>query len=573
MVSLPGAQRISIEEGALMPTDVQSAGAHLQDVIDRASPAGPSATEDLLDVTENLLDTSAEVFGQLYDATNHTHRSTRADAPSYIVGRKGAGKTAFLIGAALAGNADVVLVKSEHIYTEVNRLRSRYSAQNGALVADTLAYVWEVLLVHAAMWQIAKSKRLANSRPRQRVWSYIQTFGDPLSMGVDRLLARVTAKLTQAVLTAPDDLSFEEACWSLSSDGRSFTDAARDATEVLAAARPNALYVVVDNLEDLHNHLDDFAEVIRALFRVTTRNRAGRRDRRLPFTCRFAFPAELVPRLRILTANPEKDFLDYLVIRWTAPELVVVVGNRLRIFLDLYFPKAPRRLGLPSQRDAADREAAVATLRAILPEQVTNGFGGTENPVAYLLRHTQLLPRHLIQMVNEIMQKAVADPTDPDVPRAAPRHVIEGVRHAERRIVDGILTTYSDQYPLVADALMAIKNHFELVENVRDLHRLFNHASVARVGVSFEEFLDALLAIGALGVVTHEDPKARYVRAEFSYTFTEDVRPIEASDRVCVHPLFIYRLFDRRRITTMAGIGTQPVYPYGSDLDDDEHDI
>ena len=546
-------------------------GAHdektLRDVITHAYPLGPP-------FTEAFIGTSPSVFAQLYDSTNHIHRTTQSKDPSYIVGRKGSGKTAFLIGAALADNAEVVPIQSEHIFSEVERLRMRYSAVNGPLVADSLVHVWEVLLFHAAMWGLACSERLANSAERQQVWTYMSAFGDPLRLEPDELLARVSAHMTDAVLDAPTKLSFREACWGIDPGRGTLVDAAECARTVLATAGTDSIYVVVDNLEDLHKRLDDFEDIVTALFRVTSRGLTASRQRALPFKTRFAFPAELLPRLRTLAANAEKDFLDYLIVRWTASELIVVAGNRVRTFLDLYFPRAPRVLGLPHDHDHRDRDAAEATLRAMLPAgEVTNDFGTTEDPVAFVMRHTQLLPRHLIHILNEIIVRAIADVPPTGVPRSTPAHVIGGVRAAQHTIVEGILTTYSYEYPKVADALAAIKNHSTPVECVSLLHKTFNRASVARVGLDFEGFLDACLSVGALGIVTRDEPSDRYVVGEFAYTFAADIRPVEDEDKVCVHPLFMYRWFDRRAIGRLDGGLARQVYPYGSDPAHDDHEV
>jgi hypothetical protein len=189
------------------------------------------------------------------------------------------------------------------------------------------------------------------------------------------------------------------------------------------------------------------------------------------------------------------------------------------------------------------------------------------------MRHTQLLPRHLIQILNEIVSEAASGLAEADTPRATPNDVIRGVRAAEHRIVEGILTTYSYQYPAFGEALSAIKNHASVIESVNDLHRIFNNASVARVGMDFDEFLDACIAVGALGVVTRDDPEGRYVDGEFSYTFADDVRPVEDRDRLCIHPLFMYRFFDLRAIAGMKGVTSQAVYPYGSDLSHDDLEV
>jgi hypothetical protein len=539
----------------------------LRDVITHDYPLGPP-------MTEAFISTHRSVFEQLYDATNHIHHATRTRNPSYIVGRKGSGKTAFLIGAALAENADVVPIQSEDIFTQVERLRVRYAAVNGPLVADQLVHAWEVLLFHAAMWAIACSEQLPGGPARRQVFTYMSAFGEPEELEPDGLLARVSALMTESLLAAPGGLAFREACWAIDPGRGSFADAAACARTVLEEAGADSIYVVVDNLEDLHRRLDDFEDIITALFRVTSRGLTSSRRRALPFKTRFAFPAELLPRLRRMAANAEKDFLDHLIVRWTAAELIFVAGNRLRTFLDLHYPDAPRKLGLPSHHDHRDRDAAERTLRAILPSgEIQNATGAMEDPVAYVMRHTQLLPRHVIHILNEIVKRPLLDLPPDAVPRVSATDVIEGVRTAQMTIVHGILSTYSYHYPRVADALAAIKNHAAPVESISHLHRSFNRASVARVGIDFEGFLDASLSIGALGIVTRDVPGDRYVVGEFAYTYATELRPVEDRDKVCIHPLFMHRWFDRRVIDGPSGRAARLVYPYGSDPAHDAHEV
>jgi hypothetical protein len=149
------------------------------------------------------------------------------------------------------------------------------------------------------------------------------------------------------------------------------------------------------------------------------------------------------------------------------------------------------------------------------------------------------------------------------VPIATPQDVVDGVREAELRIVDGILSSYSHDYPFMATALGYLKNHIPNTLTCSDLHRAFNAAGVARSGVDYNDFLEAALDVGVLGIV--ERSTSRYSIGRFSYTFAETLRPVEDEDQVCVHPLFMFRLFDRGGIRRLREQGRLPVYPYGSD--------
>ena len=47
---------------------------------------------------------------------------------------------------------------------------------------------------------------------------------------------------------------------------------------------------------------------------------------------------------------------------------------------------------------------------------------------------------------------------------------------------------------------------------------------------------------------------------------------VEDEDRICVHPLFMFRLFDRGGIRRLKEQGMLPVYPYGSETGHSDYD-
>jgi hypothetical protein len=316
--------------------------------------------------------------------------------------------------------------------------------------------------------------------------------------------------------------------------------------------------VAIDDFDDASRHL--LADVIAALFRMAARHESAHASGAYPFCLRIALPAESSQWWRTLAANPTKDFAAPLVLRWTAADLITLAGNRLRTFLDLYLPHAPASLGLPLTHDPRDREAAEATLRAVLPSQpVSNDFGGREDALAYIIRHTQMLPRHVVLHLNEIIAPSLAGLSVGALPEISPTDVTAAVRHGQLLIAEDIIGRYSVDYPLLSEALAMMKNHADPVMPVGQFHAAFNRAGAARSGMAFDEFLTACLAIGALGVVTGET--ARYVRGQFAYNGSEGIRPVEDRDSVCVHPVFLDRWFERRAIRVMTSAGVKAVYP------------
>ena len=106
----------------------------LEELVTLETPLGPRETEPLVG--------NDSAFLKLYDKSNGVHRESKVAHPNYVIGRKGAGKTAFLMGTALADKTDVTRIKSEDVYTKISDLVIRHSERHEKPVADELAYVW-----------------------------------------------------------------------------------------------------------------------------------------------------------------------------------------------------------------------------------------------------------------------------------------------------------------------------------------------------------------------------------------------------------------------------------------------
>jgi len=114
-----------------------------------------------------------------------------------------------------------------------------------------------------------------------------------------------------------------------------------------------------------------------------------------------------------------------------------------------------------------------------------------------------------------------------------------------------------------------LKNRISTVETCSELHRHYNQAGGKESGLRYDEFLAAAINMGVLGVV--EKKTERYTLGDFSYTFPETLAPLEGKDSVCVHPLFMYQLFDPNRIHELReDPKVKPVYPFGTDVDESD---
>ena len=529
----------------------------LNRILTASAPFGPLASDTLFDAEP----ASAQ---QLFDRSNLVCAQAHLTAPSYIVGRKGAGKTAFLLGATF-GSQNVEMLQTSAVYSEMVAVIRRYGEVRGPLFVDQAAEIWRAMFEHVAVSHACRTAD-RNDPPAQLqvLWDYLDAADRRLSAttAAERFLGRLTKRIVDVGRT----LGLSETIDGLCNGGVSFP-AARAALRDVLLRRARPLLIVMDNLEDLHTRLIDVADAVAGLLRCI--GTIGNNPDAYPFRLQICFPSELFDQVSDISANPEKDIREsYLIIHWTASELLKLAGTRLRLYLQVHHPDWLDVLSVRAgQLD--EPEADVALLRAALPTHVRNDFGVIEDPVAYLLRHTQLLPRQLITLLNRIFTTPGCQSCqNPSLPLPA-EAVIAGTKAAERLIVKGIFAAFQGTFPEACSALRRLSDRLDICFPASRLHAVFNQRGIRkRTGLEFEDFLSMLFTIGAIGI--RLDETERYYKAHFQYTFDSPLSAVEDQDWLCLHPLFTRFLHERSlaRLRTAKSLVT---YPYGSDPADQDY--
>jgi hypothetical protein len=287
--------------------------------------------------------------------------------------------------------------------------------------------------------------------------------------------------------------------------------------------------MLVDSLEDMQHEVDRLERTLRGLLQLV--DVAARRNERL--TIRVCFPSELVDRLELISANPAKNLEDSVHIEWDARELIRVAGHRLGLFLRLYHRMEYQSRNLPWP--IMDYAGARRVLDAIMPRRITNRRDVEEDAYAYILRHTQLLPRHLITILNEVLQQNKQ--TNPGHPWAiAAAAIRNGIERAESRIIQDIITSFRGVYPDAKQLCEAAIPSLPFLFDEGTFHEGYQKSGIrARFGLQYWEYSRQLFDIGALGVVTKETDF--YVHGDFNYTQQAPL-PVNPDARLCLHPLF-----------------------------------
>jgi hypothetical protein len=515
--------------------------------------------------TESVINLGVEGADQLFDRSNLIYaQAFNPSRPTYIVGRKGAGKTAFLLSSTLQGGSRTEVLKTATVYHDMAAVLRRYRDVRGPLFVDQAAEIWLTVFEQVAMFH-ACDQALPTDSPGdlQVLWDYL---GPPSSTTNATKIAEQYLSHLQRRIADPSIVGLREIIDGPAHRGVSLARA-REAMRVLLRHRAKPLVVVMDNLEDLHERLGDLHEVLTGLFASVGRVIADNYDSR-PFGLQICLPSELFDQLHAISTAPEKDFRGgYLTIYWTAKELLKLAGGRLRLYMRAHHPDRVDGL-LRAANQIDEPEQSIALLRAALPQTLHNGLGTSEDPLAYLLRHTQLLPRHLIEILNSVFTYRAHD----SLPWAvSPAAVLAGTRTAERLIVQGIFAAHRASFPFASDALKRLSDRLPICFPANELRKVFNRQGIRKLtGLDFDEFLSMLFALGVVGV--RFDQTARYNKAHFQYTFDSNLTAEEDVDYLCFHPLYTRHLHERslpklRRSNALA------TYPHGCDPADEDYRI
>jgi hypothetical protein len=407
-----------------MPQDLEANthSAAIRSFLTRDQPFGPPDSDSFF-VRET---DGADAF---FDRSNQIFAQARLRPITYIIGRKGAGKTAFLYGSTLSTTCHLEALQTPDIYSKFLATTIQYQARHAPLFVDQIAQIWDGLFYHVAAYFVCHSAAATDShKDLQAVWDYIPRplveARDPTAVA-DWFLAAFSDRSE----ASPHASDLRQLISGISNNDRQFSDV-KTCVSRLIRERDKRLVIIMDNLEDLHMRLADVKTVLQGLFRFIGQftARATERD----FDLRICLPSEPYEDIHRLSTNPAKDFRprETITIYWSARELLHLAGARLQQYLTYYYPDEARSVS--DRTAAAGGNQPAAFLREVLPKQIRNSLDISEDPVAYLLRHTQLIPRHLIVILNTVFARRTDGSAPWQITEAA---IKNGTQEAERVIV------------------------------------------------------------------------------------------------------------------------------------------
>jgi hypothetical protein len=502
-------------------------------------PLGPTAITDEID---------PEVFRLIYDESAEPNKLSGDRPPTFIIGRRGSGKTSLLLSTLLNPSNLVVHLRSDGIYSRVSAI-VRELENRIVLTEEGVADIWRMLL-----WAPVSIRLTENTDDRDPageynlLWEELTPIRNAVRESVEQgsrqddvVLDRVTEKLLTSLTTDRGILAADTLASRFHLYTRPWVDC-MDAARQLIAARETRAFVLIDSIENLGPRLPQLDLTLRGLFHLV--GRQGIQSRRTDFRLQCCFPSELWPSLHRISANPLKDFAHSILLQWTAGDLVHLADARLEEF----FERNPQ---------FAPRGVRPTTILDLLPPRVTNRLGVSEAPLSYMLRHTQLLPRQFLQITNKALGRSLTERGNPFMQE---RDVVAAVSEVESILCPEIFSAFSHIYPAARDICHTLIPFLPFRFDDDYLHERCNRAGIRkRFSYDYPEIREMLTRLGILG--RYIGAEGFYDRALFEYSIDGSLN-LAPEDTFCLHPLFV-RECQSRDIRLPTG-EARPVYPSGT---------
>jgi hypothetical protein len=484
----------------------------------------------------------------LFEKHNWIYKNLHS-RPSIIIGRRGSGKTHYLRSVFFDHQYDYyVEIRTPRVLGQVATAIQKMTSE--ILFSEMVSELWDTILWIAVFLEIRKYEVL-NADDLNVVNGYLEKMHVREVDAVDDVLRNVANMLEEIV--SKNETTTSEFLWGMA---RINLEDAKAAVLRSLKTAGKKFAILMDSLDDFQLDITSVERALQGLLKIV----GSMNKPRDIVDIRFCLPSELYQQFIKISSNPNKDFRRALKLQWTASELVLLGAQRLMFYLAIHHPAVLRRM---PRLDLTKRSDALTLFGTVLPEKIKNQAGYQEETISYILRHTQLLPRHLVILLNSIFKNPGPYARANEFPISEER-IVSGIRQVEDFMVREIFVAFDLIYPTAEETCRRCLPELGHKFTMGDLHRVFTRHGKAVFGSdSLFDFQRMLLEIGAIGRVVPGSDRDVYIKGNFEYTVSHQLA-ISHDDELCVHPLFsgIFNNNNRKE---------RPVYPYGSVLEDEDY--
>ncbi len=487
---------------------------HLEYHISPELPFGPEHANTVKD---------ADARAILFNQNNMLCRHYRHN-PRIIVGRRGSGKPTIISNTSLIYDYDYVLqLVPEDTINTIKSIVYPHGAESSQCT-ESIAKVWKTALNTMLMAHIVKDVGL---RGLPRVRAYLATCDIPMDTGIAATLAALRRRADQAS-TGLTGMLLNTFLDSLDAGNARYEDARNELDEYLAQRNLKAV-VIVDSLEDYHLHEGANRDVMAGLLKCV--GDYGNRRRHI----RLCIPGEAYFDIKDCSKNALKDLTHNLLLHWLPSEIYSIIAWRYLLYKRLY-----DRRGFDELRQLSPtcRDDTITILNHLFPPKIKNSIGKLEPTLPYIMRHTQLLPRQVIVILNRIFCSPSAADFAAEVVDGV--KIAESIAGVESTLCAEIFSAFRSKFPNAYEYCRLCIPEMPQIFDDAELHKVFNRhgrAAEKRVGaeMDYTDFKTMLVEMGAIGRVRHR--AGLYAESEFEYAQPGRLN-LSVDDTLCLHPLF-----------------------------------
>ena len=171
-------------------------------------------------------------------------------------------------------------------------------------------------------------------------------------------------------------------------------------------------------------------------------------------------------------------------------------------------------------------------------ETIFNLRGIEEKSFPYILRHTQMRPRQLVILCNEIARATEKEGKFPHFKKIKIQQVVQ---HVEHELAAEVLNSYNLIYPRVSEIVTALTGAPMLFQG-NYLDQVAKKTSdIWTEGYSLYNFRRLVAELGIVGKVRSKSEETGIVEADFEYAM-QDRLTLAHDDECVIHPMFYSKL-------------------------------
>jgi hypothetical protein len=317
---------------------------------------------------------------------------------------------------------------------------------------------------------------------------------------------------------------------------------------VLEVVRRKPVIIAIDTLENYAINDPAMMHTIAALIQFGAD--FNREYSRKGLHIKIFLMAEIFPYIKEeVVLNVLKFVRDPLHLHWKPKDLMRLIGWRFYSYL-----KAVNKLVEPSTPIDWDNynDVLEKVWYPYFGHMLHNNQAQPEASFPYILRHTQMRPRQLIVLCNEIAKQAIIDQTFPKFEAAT---IITAINQGQNALAEEVFNSYSSVYPKVGrivEALSGLPMMFK--GNELDKRAPLTASEWPYGEYSPLAFRQLVAELGIVGRVRRKNEQAGFVEADFEYSM-EGRLPLLVTDECVIHPMFYQKL-------NIAIDGNLRVYPF-----------